>query len=130
MSVLKTYGDDITSFKPSKTWQIKDGHIEGYIDGKEAVAQAIDLMLSTERFQYDTLSADYGVETIDLIGQRREFIQGDMERRIRECLAEDDRITDITDFALAFEGETANISFTATTQFGEIDVERSVTIGV
>ena len=130
MSVLKTYGADVTSLKPSKTYRLGDnGHIEGFVDGREAVAQAIKLMLSTERFAYSIYSPDYGVEVEDLIGARREFVVGDIERRITEALTEDDRISGIEDFEITFSGETANVSFTANTIFGNVDVERSVKLG-
>lgn len=129
MSVLKTYGDDTESFKPSKTWQIKDGHIAGMIDGLGAVSQAVDLILATERFEYEIYSTDFGMETKDLIGQRREYIQGDLQRRIKECLAEDDRVTDISDFNLEFNGETATATFTVNTLFGDLQKEGGVTIG-
>lgn len=129
MSVLKTYGADTESFKPSKTWQIKDGHIAGMIDGLGAVSQAIDLMLATERFEYEIYSTDFGMETKDLIGQRREYIQGDLQRRIEECLAEDDRVTGIADFSIDFDGETAIATFTVNTIFGDLQKEEGVTIG-
>lgn len=129
MSVLKTYGDDTESFKPSKTWQLKNGHIEGMIDGMEAVAQAVKLLLSTERFEFGIYSTDYGIERKDLIGASREFVMGDMERRISEALAEDDRITGITDFNISFDRENAIVTFTVKTIFGDTPEERSVTVG-
>jgi len=128
MSVLKTYGDN-TDFHPSLTYQIKDNHIEGTIDGVEAVAQAINLILSSERFEHEIYSTDYGIETKDLIGADREFVRGDLERRISEALAEDDRIEGIEDFAISFDRENANVSFTAKTIFGDVPEERSITIG-
>jgi len=129
MSVLKTYGDDTTSFKPSLTYQIKGAHIEGMIDGIESVRQAIELILLTERFEWNILSTDYGIETKDLIGKDRELIKGDFERRVSECLAEDDRITGISDFTISFDRENANVSFTVHTIFGDVPEERSVAIG-
>lgn len=129
MSVLKTYGSDTDTFHPSKTYQIRGNHIEGMIDGKDAVKQAVDLLLSTERFEFEIFSADYGIETRDLIGSRREFVQGDMERRISEALAEDDRITGISDFNISFDRENAIVTFTVKTVFGDIPEERSVTVG-
>jgi len=129
MSVLKTYSDDTDSFHPSKTYQIRGNHIEGMIDGKDAVKQAVDLMLSTERFEFEIYSTDYGMEAQDLIGARREFVQGDMERRVREALAEDDRVTGISDFSITFDRENAVVAFMVNTIFGDIPEERSVTVG-
>jgi hypothetical protein len=123
MSVLKTYGADGENFHPSKTWKVSKNHIQGTIDGLEAVKQAVDFILSTERFEYEIYSTDYGMETKDLIGQRREYVQGDMQRRIEEALAEDDRVTGISNFDLTFSGETATATFTVNTEFGNFEEE-------
>lgn len=129
MSVLKTYGADTDSFHPSKTWKLSGNHLQGMIDGREAVAQAVDLMLSTERFYYDIFSFDYGVELADLIGKDRSFVRADIQRRIEEALSEDDRITGISDFEISFDREAAIVSFTVNTVFGDIFEERGVELG-
>lgn len=129
MSVLKTYGSDTTSRKPSKTYRIVGDRIEGFCDGKQAVMQAIDLMLNTERWRHLIYSGDYGVELEELFGQSRGYLEADMERRFSEALAEDDRITGIRDFAMSFEGDRAVISFIAETVFGDAAIERGVEIG-
>lgn len=129
MSVLKTYGSDTTSRKPSKTYRIDGDRIEGFCDGKQAVMQAIDLMLNTERWRHLIYSGDYGVELEELFGQSRGYLEADMERRFSEALAEDDRITGIRDFAMSFEGDRAVISFIAETVFGDAAIERGVEIG-
>ena len=129
MSVLKTYGSDTTSRKPSKTYRIVGDRIEGFCDGKQAVMQAIDLMLNTERWRHLIYSGNYGVELEELFGQSRGYLEADMERRFSEALAEDDRITGIRDFAMSFEGDRAVISFIAETVFGDAAIERGVEIG-
>lgn len=128
MSVLKTYGQD-AGIKPSKTYRLNGDRLAGKIDGLEAVAQAVKLLLSTERFRYLIYSNDYGVEIDDLIGKQRSLVVGDIQRRIEEALEQDDRVTGVEDFELAFDGETAHIKFTVTTQFGNIPEERSVPLG-
>ena len=129
MSVLKTYGASWREKKPSKTYRLKDGRLEGMIDGLEAARQAAELMLSTERFKHEIFSDDYGVEFLELIGQRRDLIEADLERRIEEALAEDDRMTGISDFSLAFAGDCVHAGFVLETVFGTIQMERSIMIG-
>ena len=129
MSVLKTYPEG-TAYAPSLTFRIRGDRIEGMADGLDAVRQSIGLILTTERFRWPIFSPDYGVELEELIGERRQaYIGADIERRITEALLEDDRITGVRDFALAFDGENARVTLTAETDFGEIPVERSVPIG-
>lgn len=124
MSVLKTYGMETGYvFHPSLTYKINGDRIQGQIDGLDAVKQAVELALSTERFEYPIYSTDYGIETKDLIGAQREYVRGDMERRISECLAQDDRITGISDFDITFSGETATATFTVETEFGNLNEE-------
>ncbi len=129
MSVLKTYGADTISFKPSTTYQLKGNRIVGMIDGLDAVKQSANIILNVNRFEHPIFSWDYGNELKDFIGKPREYIKGETERRIRESLLEDDRIEDITNFTLSFEGEYALGSFTVISQFGEFDMERSVALG-
>ena len=129
MSVLKTYGENLPSFVPSRTWAINGNHIGGYIDGLEAFSQAVNLVLDTERYSEIIFSWDYGMEFDDLIGERKSIVEVDIERRIDEALKQDDRYTGIEDFSITFEGEQANIRFTVNSVFGNINIERSVSLG-
>lgn len=127
MSVLRYY---TTTEAPSATFRIKGNRLEGRIDGLDAVRQAITLILSTERFAWQIFPDDYGVELHELIGEHRErYMESDIERRIDEALREDDRITETKDYALRFDRESAYIQLTAVTVFGEIQIEREVTLG-
>lgn len=130
MSVLKTYGEGAEDdFHPSKTYRIDGNRIRGMIDGLDAVKQAVELILSTERFEYEIYSTDYGMETRDLIGKSREYVQGDLQRRISEALAEDDRVTGISDFDISFSGESATATFTVNSEFGNFQEEVTTTNG-
>lgn len=129
MSVLKTYGDDTTSFKPSKTYALSSDRVEGKVDGKAAMLQAIDLMLSTERWRHLIYSGDYGMELEELFGKSRPYVAADLERRITEALLEDDRITSVEDFQIFFEGDRAAVTCTAVTIFGDVNIERGVPLG-
>ncbi len=127
MSVLKTYGDD-KSIKPSRTYKLQDNIIEGVIDNIDAVKQSASLILSVDRFEHPIYSLDYGSELKDLIGKDRNYVRGDIKRRILESLKEDDRISGIKDFKISFEKEVANVSFTVISTFGEFNMERGITL--
>lgn len=128
LSVLKTYGEG-TEFAPSKTYRLIGDRIIGAIDGKEAVLQAIELMLSTQRWRYRIFSGDYGCELQALLGESGRLLETEIELLVREALEEDDRIASIENISVKYERDTAEISFTAVSRFGEIDVERSIWIG-
>lgn len=128
MSVLKTYGENLAGLKPSQTYRLTNNRIEGKVDGKNAISQAIDLMLSTERWRHLIYSGDYGVELEELFGKSRGYLEADMERCFSEALAEDERIEGIHDFAMTFSGDEANISMTVMTAFGDVSVERRIPV--
>lgn len=128
LSVLKPYGDN-PDFKPSTTYKINNNRIEGKIDGLDSVKQAANLALTIERFEHLIYSLDYGNELNGFIGKPRDYATGDIERRILEALIQDDRIEGIEDFALSFSGESAIISFTIISTFGNFKMERGVLLG-
>lgn len=129
MSVLKTYGEFRPDFAPSKTYRLTGDRISGMTDGKGAICQAIDLALSTERWRYQIFSADYGCELQALFGQQKRVDPVEIKLLIEEALLEDDRIKAIEDMLVEYEGDTAAISFTAVTAFGDIKAERRVSVG-
>ena len=115
--------------QPSLTYGIdfERGRIRGMIDELEAVKQAVFLILQTERYRYLIYSADYGSELEGLIGRDQLFVQSELKRRIREALMQDDRIEDVTNFRLQFNGDSVLVRFTVISIFGEIEVEQEVT---
>ena len=57
--------------QPSLTWYV-DPHtrrIRGTADGLQAVTQAVEIMLTTERFYWQIYGPDFGMQWQDLIGQ-------------------------------------------------------------
>ena len=56
-------------------------------------------------------------------------MEKEIELLMKEALQEDDRITAIEGLSVEYEGDTAKISFTAVSRFGDIKVERSVSVG-
>lgn len=108
---------------PSKTYKIdwETGRIGGFIDGKEAVGQAIELALTTERFIWGIYSWNYGSEIYRLIGRSDAHAMGKMEHMIKDALLPDSRITDTKDFAFEVNRGEITCQFTASTTVGEIN---------
>lgn len=117
--------------EPSRTFKldIHGDFIRGYVDGLEAVKQAIFMILNTERYQYIIYSWDYGVELEDLFGQPISYVCPELERRITEALTQDSRIEDVTDFEfdIAKKG-IVRVSFIAHSIFGDVQTEKAVNI--
>lgn len=92
------------------------------IYGLESIKQAVYIMLNIERYQYIIYSFDFGVELQDLIGEPIDYIEAELERRISDCLEQDDRITEVTDFDFEkAENDKLLVSFSVNTIYGTIE---------
>ena len=115
---------------PSKTYYINrnTNRISGYIDDKDAIVQAIYLILSTERYESVIYNWYYGTEFDSLVGKDRDFVKSELKRRIAEAILEDDRILDVTDFNISFNKDVANVVFLVETNIGDINVNWEVNL--
>ncbi|MDH5160331.1 DUF2634 domain-containing protein [Heyndrickxia oleronia] len=111
---------------PTRTYKLdlERCRCTGFIDRKEAMEQAILKVLRTKRFAHLIYSDDYGFQ--DMIGHERLFVRGELPRRIKEALLQDERITSIENFKLDFEKDEAYVSLTAITIYGDVNVLREV----
>lgn len=114
--------------EPSKTFKIdwENSEVVGYVDGLEAIRQAIYLMLETERFTHAIYSWDYGFEKSKFTGAPNELVAFELEGAIKEALMQDDRIIDVKDFEIKREKDVAAVMFTAVTELGNIESEVNV----
>ena len=74
--------------------------IAGHTDGLDAVAQAAQKMLRTERHAYLIYDGDYGVGLEKYIAKDFAYVTGDLQRAVTEALHCDDRVLDIEDFTM------------------------------
>lgn len=102
--------------------------ISGTIDQIQAVEQAVFLILNTERYFWLIFSWNYGVELHDLIGKDPEYCIPEIERRIREALLQDDRITAVENFEFDVNKKKVLTTFTVISIFGAINTEMVVEI--
>ncbi len=113
----------------NETYKIQDGiRLSGYVDELEAVKQTVYLILSTERYEYNIYSWDYGVELVDLIGQPMPYVMAELPRRITEALTTDDRIDDVVDFEFEHKGNKLLTTFTVVSNVGAISTELEVEV--
>ena len=122
--------DFVFTTLPSRT--LKMDHdwktITGTIDQIQAVEQAVYLILTTERYHWLIFSWNYGVELKDLIGKDPEYCIPEIERRIREALLQDDRITAVENFQFEVNKKKVLTIFTVFSIYGNINVEKVVEI--
>lgn len=116
------------STEPSNTFFIdfEKGRISGFIDEREAVKQAIMLILNTERYKFLIYSWNYGVELEELIGTHPDIVEDEVERLISEALLQDDRITAVYDFEFSRNKDTLLVNFKVDSIYGDIGIETEV----
>lgn len=117
--------------EPTLTYLVRldNADIFGKTDEIEAMKQAIYKIISTERYQHEIYSWDYGIELNDLFGKPKSYIRSEIVRRFEEALLQDDRVTALKDISVTFEKRgTVSIFFTAETTVGTLPVERVVRI--
>ncbi|MDU5598369.1 MAG: DUF2634 domain-containing protein [Lachnospiraceae bacterium] len=102
------------------------GRISGFVDEREAVKQAIMLILNTERYKFLIYSWNYGIELEELIGTHPDIVEDEVERLISEALLQDDRITAVYDFEFSRNKDTLLVNFKVDSIYGDIDVETEV----
>ena len=107
-----------------------DDKFVGMVDDTEAIKQAIIKILSTERYEHEIYSWDYGAELQDLIGQPIAYVMSEVKDRITEALTADDRIETVDDFEIEqIDRHTLHVSFTVTTaQQDEIEMDTEVNV--
>lgn len=125
---LGTVVQDDAQQQTSKTYRLDpvNRRITGTIDGIEAVKQAVFLILGTERFKHVIFSFNYGGELEAMSGADSTFFSTEIERRIREALIQDDRIMDVQDFETSYSGDTALVTFTVISIYGNFTAEKEV----
>lgn len=106
-----------------------ESSVRGFVEGKEAVKQAVMRMLSTERYKYVIYPWWYGIETEDLYGEPATYVCPELERRITEALAVDERVMSVSDFEFDLKQKhSVHVMFTVHTIYGDIKSEKGVDV--
>lgn len=114
--------------QPSLTYELnlKEKTIAGYIDGLEAVKQAVVKILQTRRFEHLIYSSNYGQELESVIGRDPLWAYAEIERHIKEALLQDDRILSVDDMKITFKGEHALAEFIVRSIYGAFHMTEEV----
>lgn len=134
--MIPTVNDDLLADieiteQPSLTYEIKLGKdkMGNYVDGIDAIKQAIYHIINTERYQYLIYSWNYGIELADLFGKPIAYCYPEIKRRITEALLQDDRIESVDSFEFSYSKGDVIAKFKIITTEGEIEIEKVVSIG-
>lgn len=112
----------------SRTYKVDNGRIIGNVDGLNAVRQAVEKLLMTERFAFVIYSGEYGSEIDRLVGKDKLFVEADIERTVTDAVLSDDRVESIQDFQYEIEDDTMTIKFNVITLEGIFSMSEEVKI--
>ena len=128
---IDTDGDDDETLddEPTLTFKVENGRIRGKVDEKQAMIQAVDKILRTERLVYPIYSDQYGNDLNDLIGKDMGYAKVEAERMIKEALLADDRVVDVDiDEVTEISRDTLEIKGTCVTVYGNINIDSEVSV--
>jgi hypothetical protein len=112
----------------SVTYRLSENRFQGFTDGAEALQQAIDKVLNTEKYEYPIYSFSYGIELENLIGKEPSYVKAELKRRINECLLQDDRIQSVDDFKFSLNRDKLTCEFTVACVYGTTTITKEVSI--
>lgn len=122
-------GDDEEETSRTYRLDLDAGRIMGMIDGIDAMEQAIRKAIATPRFDCLIYDDQYGSETAcaDMAsGATEEYRRSAIEGFIRDALSQDTRILEVGEFEIEFVDDEAYVSFSVSTVFGEIELDKEV----
>ena len=114
--------DIVIASQPSYTWIINRNtmQVSGMDEGLEAVRQAVEIMLYTERFKWQIYSTNFGSEADTLVGDDYAYIVSELPRMVTEALSVDSRVVSVEGWAFEKSGTSLAVSFMVHTVFGDL----------
>ena len=102
------------------------GQIAGMDGGLEAMRQAVEIILTTKRYNWQIYSANFGIELDDLVGEDPDYIKTVLPTRVRDAFSVDNRILSAQNFVFNFEADRATVTFDVITVYGTVNAEVNV----
>lgn len=109
-----------------KTYQLSEEKVEGFVEGTEALRQAICKILMTEKYEHLIYSFRYGISWKELVGKEQPYVRAEMRRMIQEALLQDDRIQEVDGFSFVFEGDRCICTFEVLSIYGTMKIKKEV----
>lgn len=117
-----------TEIETTRTYRMLDDKIQGIAEELKALEQSIYKVLQTEKYEYPIYSFSYGIELDTLLGKDATYVKIELERRIKDCLLDDERILSVEDFKFTNNLDTITCEFHVNSIFGDLDITREVVI--
>lgn len=108
---------------PTNTFLVDNEQVAGMNDGIEAMRQAVEIILTTKRFNHQIYTENFGIELDDLVGEDPDYIESTLPDRIREAFSVDERILSERNYTFNVVGDSMLITFEVVTVFGNFSAE-------
>lgn len=130
LEVVDVIDDEVTEETlPSLTYHIKNGRILDMTDGREAMIQAVDKILKTDRFTYPIYDDQYGNDLSELFGKDFEYAKVEVKRMLKEALEADERVTNVAVNTIEqTDSTTLFVTATVSTIYGDLPIDSEVTM--
>lgn len=128
-------GDELDESIIYRTYRMdfQNKRIIGMIDGLEAAEQNMFKALQTRRNAYDIYDDQYGSDIAEKIGNTElssSYLESDIPTMASDVFLNLEEIVEIDDFLFEIiDGNSIQVSFTATTIFGDTVVEGDINDG-
>lgn len=99
------------------------------VEGLEALVQAVEKELMTEKGLYPIYSHSYGVKTADLVGLDKDLAVLKLKNRIENCLEKYKRITEVSGFRIVdAKDDTVTVAFEVDTIYGKTEAKKVISV--
>lgn len=99
----------------------KTNRLEGTAQGLKAMTQAVEVILSTERFWWQIYGPYSGMQWEGLIGQDPGYVASEMQRRMKDAFSVDPRILGIDSFSYNVSGDSLTADVAVSTVYGTVN---------
>lgn len=121
--------DEEDQEEPTLTFKVDHGRIRYKTDELDAMVQAVDKILRTDRFVYAIYDDQYGNDLNELIGKSFDYAETEVERMIVEALTADERVINVeVEKIWRIAKEILGVSGTCYTVYGDVPIESEMTL--
>jgi len=104
---------------------LEKGRIGGTLDGREAVRQAVQKCLMTERNGFLVYGDDYGLASKRLVGSDFLYASSELKRGMEEAIRLCPEVVSVGDFEFRQEGDALFATCRVSTNYGDFEAEVS-----
>ena len=124
----KTASAVSTAANGSKTYRLdkENKRIMGFISGQAAMEQAVEILLTTERYAYEIYDWSFGSQLHELMGIGVREAELKAASYIQEALLVDDRVKEVRDMQVMGKRNHLSLSFSVVTKEGVLEQEWEV----